>query len=53
MKAMTFQRIANSIVTRLILLGVAIVLLGAAARYYLLSSYLRNDLGKVVAAQHE
>lgn len=50
---MTFQRIANSIVTRLILLGVAIVLLGAAARYYLLSNYLRDDLVKVVAAQQE
>jgi diguanylate cyclase (GGDEF)-like protein len=53
MKAMTFQRIANSIVTRLILLGVAIVLLGAAARYYLLSNYLRDDLGRVVASQQE
>jgi diguanylate cyclase (GGDEF)-like protein len=53
MAAMVFQRIVNSIITRLILLGIAIVLVGAGARYYLLSNYLRGDLVKVTASQQE
>jgi diguanylate cyclase (GGDEF)-like protein len=48
---MTFQRLANSIVTRLLMLGVAIALVGGVARYYLLSDYLREDLGAVVSTQ--
>ena len=51
MRRMSFQRVANSIVTRILLLGVAVVLLGAGARYYLLSKYLREDLGKTVETQ--
>lgn len=50
---MTLQRIASSIVTRLILLGVAIVLLGAVVRWQLLSDYLREDLGHLSATQQE
>lgn len=53
MLEMIFQRIANSIVTRVLLLGVAIVLVGAAVRYYILTNYLRDDLSRVVAAQQE
>ncbi|HSV50799.1 MAG TPA: diguanylate cyclase [Burkholderiaceae bacterium] len=50
---MTFRNISNSIFTRLILLGVALVLLDAVVRYFLLTDFLREDLTKVVAAQQE
>lgn len=48
---MNFRRIANSIVTRLLLLGIVIVLAGVVARYTLLGAYLREDVEKVVSAQ--
>ncbi len=48
---MNFQRLANSLVTRLLMLGVAIAVVGGVARYHLLSSYLREDLSTVVASQ--
>ena len=50
---MTFRNFSNSIVTRVILLGVALVLLDAVVRYVLLSDFMRADLTKVVAAQQE
>jgi diguanylate cyclase (GGDEF)-like protein len=48
---MNFPQIANSLVTRLILFGVLLVVLGAAARYALLSNFLRQDLVAVVSEQ--
>lgn len=51
--AMNFRRMANSIVTRLILLGIGIVIVGTAARYFILSDILRDDLQTVVATQQE
>ncbi len=50
---MNFRRIANSIVTRILLLGIVIVLVGVVARYSLLGSYLREDIEKVVLAQQQ
>lgn len=50
---MNIRRVANSIVTRLILLGVVFALGGAVLRYYFLSNYLREDLVKVVSTQQE
>lgn len=50
---MTFRNLSNSIFTRLILLGVALVLLDAVVRYFLLTDFLREDLTRVVAAQQE
>gem|GEM_PF-6575628 len=37
---MNFHRLANSIVTRLLILGVALVLFGAVVRYISLSNFL-------------
>jgi diguanylate cyclase (GGDEF)-like protein len=51
MHSMNFYRLTHSIVTRIILLGVVIVLFGAVVRYVLLSQYLREDLGRIVATQ--
>lgn len=50
---MNLKRIANSIVTRLLVLGIAVVLLGSAVRYQWLTNFLRSDLAEVVAAQQE
>lgn len=50
---MNLHRIANSIVTRLLLFGVCIALIGVVTRYQMLTSFLREDLGRVVAAQLE
>lgn len=47
------NQIAHSIAIRLLGLGLAIVLLGAVARYYALTHFLREDLGSVVAAQQQ
>jgi len=48
---MNLPRIANSLVTRLIIFGVLLVLVGSVARYILLSTYLRGDLIQVFSAQ--
>lgn len=45
------HRIFDSIVTRLLLLGLCIVLAGAAVLYYAMSRFLREDMGVVVASQ--
>lgn len=45
------QRIINSIVTRLLLLGVAIVVIGTALRFFVLSDFLREDIGALAASQ--
>lgn len=51
---MTFRRprrLFDSVITRLMLLGLCIVLIGIVARYYTFSNFLREDLGAVVEAQ--
>jgi len=48
---MTFQRVASSLATRIILLGIAFVLLGTAVRAYVLGQYLREDIGALAASQ--
>lgn len=48
---MNLRRIFASIVTRLLLLALCIVTLGAVARYYALSHFLREDLSTVVQNQ--
>ena len=48
---MTFRRIANSIATRIILIGVLLLVTGNVARYVTLSKYLRAGITEVVAAQ--
>lgn len=50
---MNIKRIANSIVTRLLILGIVVVLLGSAVRYVRMTDFLRTDLTVVVAAQQE
>ncbi|HCY16851.1 MAG: diguanylate cyclase [Curvibacter sp. GWA2_64_110] len=45
------HRIFDSVVTRLLFLGLCIVILGAAVLYYTLSKFLREDLSSVVAHQ--
>ncbi|RON47888.1 GGDEF domain-containing protein [Pseudomonas frederiksbergensis] len=44
-------RIANSIVTRLLLLALCMVIFGAVVRYYVLTNFLREDLSAVVEGQ--
>lgn len=48
---MNFRRVANSLATRIILLGIAFVLLGTAVRAYVLTQYLREDISSVMASQ--
>jgi diguanylate cyclase (GGDEF)-like protein len=50
---MRVERVKNSIITRIIVLGVAIVVLGGLVRWQLLSEYLREDLSRVSATQQE
>ena len=50
---MSLRRIANSIITRLLVIGVAVVLLGAVGRYFTLSTFLAEDLSRVFASQQE
>lgn len=45
------HRILDSVVTRLLFLGLCIVLLGTVVLYYTLSRFLREDLSAVVAHQ--
>lgn len=48
---LNFARIANSIVTRLLLLALCMVVFGAVVRYYVLTNFLREDLSAVVEGQ--
>lgn len=48
---MKSHRLAQSIVTRILLLGFAIVLLGTAVRYVVVSQFVREDLSTVIASQ--
>lgn len=50
---MPIQRIANSIITRLLLVGVLVVILGGMGRYFTISAFLSKDLGHVFASQQE
>lgn len=48
---MTFSRFTNSIATRIIVLGLVLLVLGNVARYMVLGQYLREDITAVMAAQ--
>ncbi|MDP9603936.1 UNVERIFIED_ORG: diguanylate cyclase (GGDEF)-like protein [Variovorax paradoxus] len=48
---MTFRRTANSLVFRLLVMGLAMALVGTAASYIQLTRFLREDLTKSVATQ--
>ena len=48
---MRFRQFANSIVTRLILLAIFIATVGTTLRYHALTSFLREEVGTVVASQ--
>jgi diguanylate cyclase (GGDEF)-like protein len=48
---MNVHRLSKSLVSRLILAGIAVVLLGTALRYVLLAEFLRKDLELIVSAQ--
>ncbi|MDR7306593.1 diguanylate cyclase domain-containing protein [Rhodoferax saidenbachensis] len=48
---MTFHRFANSLGTRIIFIGICLLLVGNVLRYMTLSSYLREDISAVMAAQ--
>lgn len=48
---MNLTRAASSIATRIVLIGVAVVVFGTIARYIALGHFLREDVGAVVAAQ--
>ncbi len=51
MAGMKLRRIANSIATRIILIGVILLVAGNVARYFALGRYLREDIGAVMATQ--
>ena len=48
---MKFRRISTSLVTRLLVMGLAMAVVGTAASYFQLSRFLRQDLTTSVAAQ--
>jgi diguanylate cyclase (GGDEF)-like protein len=48
---MTLHRIANSLATRIIFIGICLLLVGNVARYLALSGYLREDITAVMSAQ--
>ena len=48
---MNFKRIATGLVTRLVVMGLAMATVGTAASYFQLTRFLREDLTKSVAAQ--
>lgn len=48
---MNLRRIFASLVTRLLLLGLCLVVFGIVVRYYVLSDFLRDDLTSVVQEQ--
>jgi diguanylate cyclase (GGDEF)-like protein len=45
------ERIFNSIVTRLLLMALFIIMLGGVLRFYVLSNFLREDLGATAQSQ--
>jgi diguanylate cyclase (GGDEF)-like protein len=48
---MTLPRVANSLASRIILIGITVVVLASVLRYFVFSSYLREDITAVMAAQ--
>lgn len=48
---MKFQRVIGSLATRIILVGIVFVALGTLARTLVLTQYLREDVGAVMATQ--
>jgi diguanylate cyclase (GGDEF)-like protein len=48
---MTFDRFVNSLATRIIVIGVGLLILGNGLRYFVLTQYLREDISAVMAAQ--
>ena len=48
---MNIRPVTQSIVFRLIFIGVGLVVLGSSVRYYIMSSFLREDVTAVVAEQ--
>lgn len=46
-----FRRIFDSVITRVLLLGLCLVVFGAVARYYALTGFLHKDLSAVVESQ--
>jgi diguanylate cyclase (GGDEF)-like protein len=48
---MNIRRLSKSLVSRLILAGIALVLVGTAVRYVLLTEFLRKDLELIVSTQ--
>jgi diguanylate cyclase (GGDEF)-like protein len=50
-RPMTLTRIVNSLTTRIIVLGIGLLMLGNGLRYFVLTEYLREDISVVMAAQ--
>ena len=48
---MTLRPNFSSLTTRLILLGVALIIIGALGRTFVLSNYLRDDVTRLTSAQ--
>lgn len=48
---MNLTRATSSIATRIVLIGVSVVILGTVTRYMALGHFLREDVGAVVASQ--
>ena len=48
---MTFTRFTNSLATRIIVIGVGVLMLGNGLRYFVLTQYLREDISAVMASQ--
>ena len=48
---MNFKRLSNSLVTRLVLMCLALLLLGTMASYFQLTRFLTRDLTEIVASQ--
>lgn len=48
---MTFTHFTNSLATRIIVMGVGLLMLGSGLRYFVLTQYLREDISAVMASQ--
>lgn len=48
---MTLRRFVNSLATRIIVIGVLLLLAGNVVRYYVLSKYLRENITELMSAQ--
>ncbi len=48
---MSLFRFANSLATRIIVIGFCLLLVGNVARYFVLTEFLREDISRVMAAQ--